>query len=225
MVELPSYTQNKIINTLRQKQGDKIKVFDGQNEFVARITELKSRKIIVLVEHEQITKTESILDMHLFQCILKNDNMDLVIQKVTELGAFEFTPVLSKYSVVKVSQNKIAAKMEHWFHISRHAAEQSGRLKLLKLNHPIQLEQLFYLDKATDRFVLEPKGQCRFSELKKIKKKVSIVCGPEKGFDKMEIQSLNKSGFKSIQLGPRTLRAETAAITAISGMQTIWGDL
>ena len=83
MVELPSYTQNKIINTLRQKQGDKIKVFDGQNEFVARITELKSRKIIVLVEHEQITKTESILDMHLFQCILKNDNMDLVIQKVT----------------------------------------------------------------------------------------------------------------------------------------------
>ena len=150
--------------------------------------------------------------------------MDLVIQKITELGATEFTPVLSKNSLVKLLSNKIEKKMAHWFEISRHAAEQCGRVKLLKLNNPIQLEQVFVENNGESCFVLNSKDGKRLLDQKKFKRKVAICCGPEKGFDESEVKFLAKKGFKNLRLGPRTLRAETAAISAISSIQTIWGD-
>ena len=94
-LELPDYVINKLINTLRQKRGDKIRIFNGEKEFLATITELQASRIKISVGVEIEYVKESPLKLHLFQCILKNHNMDLVIQKVTELGGAYFTRVLS----------------------------------------------------------------------------------------------------------------------------------
>ncbi len=224
-LELPDYVLNKLVNTLRQKQGDIIRIFNGEKEFLATITELQSRKIKIMVGEEITYVKESPLKLHLFQCILKNHNMDLVIQKVTELGASYLTPVLSKNSLVKLQANKMDKKMAHWFEISRHATEQCGRIKLLKINYPIKLEQMVMQNNTTDCFTLNPTDGRRLFELKQVKAEVAVCCGPEKGFDKSEVEFLSKIGFKNIILGPRTLRAETAAISGISALQTLWGDL
>ncbi len=224
-IELPDYVINKLVNTLRQKQGDKIRIFNGDKEFLATISELETRRIKIMVGEELKHINDSPLKLHLFQCVLKNHNMDLVIQKVTELGGADFTPVLSKNSLVKLQASKIEKKMAHWREISRHAAEQCGRINLLKINHPIKLEQLFTQNNIEDCFILNPTIGIRLLELKRVKSKVSVCCGPEKGFDKAEVEFLTDVGFKNVRLGPRILRAETAAISAISTLQTVWGDL
>ena len=225
VIELPNYVTNKLVNTLRQKQGDKIRIFNGDKEFSGTILELETGRIKIIANKELAVIKEPSLKLHLFQCILKNQNMDLVIQKITELGATEFTPVLSKNSLVKLLSNKIEKKMAHWFEISRHAAEQCGRIKLLKINYPIKLNQMAVQNNATDCFTLNPTDGRRLFELKQVKAEVAVCCGPEKGFDKSEVEFLSKIGFKNIILGPRTLRAETAAISGISALQTLWGDL
>ncbi len=224
VIELPSYVINKLINTLRLRQGDQIRIFNNDKEFIATISELETRKIKIIVGKELAHVKEPSLKLHLFQCMLKNQNMDLVIQKATELGATEFTPVLSKNSLVKLQTNKMEKKMAHWFEISRHAAEQCGRIKLLKLNCPIKLEQVFIENNNANCLVLNPNDGKGLLELKKVKPEVIIFCGPEKGFYESEVKFLTKIGFKNLRLGPRTLRAETAAISAISSIQTVWGD-
>ena len=80
-IELPDYVINKLVNTLRQKQGDKIRIFNGDKEFLATISELETRKIKIMVGEELTHINDSPLKLHLFQCVLKNHNMDLVIQK------------------------------------------------------------------------------------------------------------------------------------------------
>lgn len=224
-IELPDYLTNKLVNTLRQKLGDKIRIFNGDKEFLATIIELETRRIKIIVGEELTCINESPLKLHLFQCILKNHNMDLVIQKVTELGGTYFTPVLSKNSLVKLQASKIEKKMAHWYEISRHAAEQCGRIKLLKINQPIKLEQICKHNNVADCFTLNPAIGMRLLELKRVKSEVAVCCGPEKGFDKAEVEFLASIGFKNVRLGPRILRAETAAISAISMLQTAWGDL
>tara|TARA_Y200000002_G_scaffold381667_1_gene396332 strand:+ start:413 stop:1144 length:732 start_codon:yes stop_codon:yes gene_type:complete len=224
VIELPNYVINKLVNTLRQKQGDKIRIFNENKEFSATILELKTGGIKIIADKELAVIKEPAVKLHLFQCILKNQNMDLVIQKITELGATEFTPILSKNALVKLQSNKIEKKMAHWFEISRHATEQCGRIKLLKLNHPIKLDQVFVENNVASCFVLNSKDGKRLLDQKKIKRKVAICCGPEKGFDASEVEILAQKGFRNLRLGPRTLRAETAAISAISSIQTVWGD-
>ncbi|MEC8146929.1 MAG: 16S rRNA (uracil(1498)-N(3))-methyltransferase [Pseudomonadota bacterium] len=224
-IELPDYLINKLVNTLRYREGDKIRIFNGDKEFKATILELEKRRIKITVDTEFVHIEEPSLRLHLYQCILKNQNMDLVIQKVTELGATEFTPVLSKNSLIKLQLSKVEKKMEHWFEISRHAAEQCGRIKLLKLNCPVRLEHVSVPNNVTELFILNPKEGKKLSELKQTKPEIAVCCGPEKGFDKSEIEFLAKLGFKNLRLGPRILRAETAAISAISALQTVWGDI
>ena len=104
VIELPSYVINKLINTLRLRQGDQIRIFNNDKEFIATISELETRKIKIIVGKELAHVKEPSLKLHLFQCMLKNQNMDLVIQKATELGATEFTPVLSKMHWLNYNQ-------------------------------------------------------------------------------------------------------------------------
>ena len=84
---------------------------------------------------------------------------------------------------------------------------------------------MFTQNNIEDCFILNPTIGIRLLELKRVKSKVSVCCGPEKGFDKAEVEFLTDVGFKNVRLGPRILRAETAAISAISTLQTVWGDL
>ncbi len=180
VIELPNYVINKLVNTLRQKQGDKIRIFNENKEFSATILELKTGRIKIIANKELAVIKEPAVKLHLFQCILKNQNMDLVIQKITELGATEFTPILSKNALVKLQSNKIEKKMAHWFEISRHATEQCGRIKLLKLNHPIKLDQVFVENNVASCFVLNSKDGKRLLDQKKLNVKLLFVAAPKR---------------------------------------------
>jgi 16S rRNA (uracil1498-N3)-methyltransferase len=150
--------------------------------------------------------------------------MDFIVQKATELGVARIAPVLSERSVVRLDQAQAQSKTAHWRGIAVGACEQSGRNRLPRIDPPQPLIDHLGATTGTDlKLVLEPDAGT--STLPAEPGAVHIAIGPEGGFAPAELEAFRIAGFERIGLGPRILRAETAAIAALAWLQTRWGDM
>jgi 16S rRNA (uracil1498-N3)-methyltransferase len=160
--------------------------------------------------------------IHLFQGLPKSDKMELIIQKAVELGVEEITPVEMNRCVVKIEEKKKKSKKERWQSIAESAAKQSKRVVIPKVNDIISYKQ--FLEKSEELSVLlvpyeNKEGMKATKEaLKEIKSgdTVGIIIGPEGGFDEKEIDLVTGKNGKTISLGSRILRTETAAIASVT---------
>jgi 16S rRNA (uracil1498-N3)-methyltransferase len=155
--------------------------------------------------------------------------MDVIVQKATELGVARIVPVLSRRSVVRLDAKQAEAKAAHWRAIAVSACEQCGRNRLPAVALPRQLiDHLAEAPVTGMRLVLDPDAAAgagqRRAELP-AGAAVEIAVGPEGGFDAGEMDAFVVAGFEAIRLGPRVLRTETAAITALAWLQSRYGDL
>lgn len=210
---------------LRLAVGDEIILFNGDGcDYQANIIEITRKAVMVKTGPAKMVNIESPLNLHLIQGLSKPDKMDWVMQKSVELGVIEITPVITKYCAIKVDAKIMAKKLDHWQGIIISACEQSGRSVMPTLNKIITLEKLLVGSKPEFGLIFHPEAKQKLSELSSESKTASVMIGPEGGFHEDEVSLAEKHGFHSVRLGSRILRTETAAVAALSALQSRWGD-
>ena len=212
---------NHISNVLRMKTGDQILVSCKGQASLCKI-EIFSDYIKAEIVEENYHDTNLPIKIHLFQGLPKSDKMELIIQKAVELGVEEITPVEMNRCVVKIEEKKKKNKKERWQSIAESAAKQSKRVIIPKVNDIISYKQ--FLEKSEELSVLlvpyENKDGMKATKdalsLIKSGDTVGILIGPEGGFEEKEIDLVTEKNGKTISLGSRILRTETAAIASVT---------
>ncbi len=216
-----------LARALRLRPGDSLTVFDGSGgEYSAKIVLMDKSSIDIETVDFVDSSTESPLSVCLVQCISKGERMDTVVQKATEIGVQRISPVLSDYSVVKLDSNKAAKRHEHWQKIAQSACEQCGRNNVPRIDDVTSLTTWHEENQgdSASRLIFLPGAATPLSSVSPSESGMTLLIGPEGGFSEAEQERARGMGFKPVVLGPRILRTETAAIAAISSVQTLWGD-
>jgi 16S rRNA (uracil1498-N3)-methyltransferase len=151
--------------------------------------------------------------------------MDFVVQKATELGVQRISPVHTAYSVVRPRTDRTEKKSAHWERIAQSACEQCGRNVLPVIDAAADLGAVLAEPVAGFRVILHTGGGQPIGNLQRTGGAVTLLTGPEGGFNAGEIELATRAGFAPLSLGPRILRTETAALAAIAVLQSLFGDL
>lgn len=227
LTPLSSSAATHATRALRLNVGDKLKLFNGDGmDYSCELVSIKKNEVIAKVLTSESIENESPLDITLLQGISSGDRMDYTIQKAVELGVKAIQPISTERSVVKLNQERSQKRLEHWQNIVISACEQSGRAFVPPILPPVSLAIWLAENpqgKAT-RILLNPIGALKIGQLTKPMSCIQLLVGAEGGLSQSEINAATLQGFKSIILGPRVMRTETAALTAIASMQVLWGD-
>jgi len=227
-ISLPKETAHYLGNVLRLRVGDELLVFNStQGEFRAIISAIAKREVeIELLEKLRSledTSFQSRLSIHLLLGLSRGDRMDFAVQKSTELGVSEITPIYTEFSEVKLKPERLQKKLQHWQNIAISASEQCGRLDVPTIHNPISLEGLS-LSAGTNRWMLEPSGSGTLPDSIQMNN-IDLLIGPEGGFSVAEIDWAQKNVFEVVSLGSRILRTETAPVAALAIIQNRFGDM
>ena len=217
-----------VSRTLRLKESDRIRIFDGTGgEFEAVISRVAKGRVDVLPETFIDTNIESPVALHLVQGVSRGERMDFVVQKATELGVVRITPVLTEFTVVRLDADRAARRREHWQRVAESACEQCGRNLVPIVGLPTPLRQLLAHADAQERhrIVMDASAPERLAEYVFDSGDVDLLIGPEGGLSPSEREAAAAAGFDARSIGPRILRTETAAIAAVSILQSRLGDM
>jgi 16S rRNA (uracil1498-N3)-methyltransferase len=214
---LDAAAHRHLIKVLRLGVGAEVQLFDGQGwEVDARIESVgKATVEVALGERRQLRAAAC--EITLFQSVPRGERMDLIVQKTTELGVARIVPVLSLHGMMKPPPGRA----RRWQTIAEEAARQSGRADVPAINEPLPLVTALAQWEARageERFLLweGERGQALYRSLSPASKQVVLMVGPEGGFAAAEVAAGIQAGFRSVGLGPRILRTETAAIVAVA---------
>ncbi len=211
---------------LRMKEGQEVLLFDGSGaEFPATIAEVSKKNVTVNVSERIDRSSESPLDLHLGQVISRGDKMEFTIQKSVELGVNTITPLISERCGVKLDTKRFEKKLAQWQKIAIAACEQCGRNTVPVIRPIMQLEEWCSEPSEALKLNLHPRAKYSINTLPEPINKVRLLIGPEGGLSAEEIGMTEQYKFEETLLGPRVLRTETAALTAITALQVRFGDL
>jgi 16S rRNA (uracil1498-N3)-methyltransferase len=211
-------------DVLRLKAGDEVYVFDGRGrEFRCSVSTTKRDSAELQIEAEiEPAKPESQLQLNLCVALLKGEKFDLVVQKATELGVTQITPLITRYADIHLRDQSDATKrVTRWQRIALEAAKQSGRAFVPEISLPVAFEVA--LDFAGGIMFSEGSGET-FDSLTETNSITALV-GSEGGWADEEIEAAQARNFHIVTLGGRILRAETAAIAVTVLLQHRFGDL
>ncbi|KGP63985.1 16S rRNA methyltransferase [Legionella norrlandica] len=225
-LELSPEAGQHVAVVLRMKPGDQITLFNGDNyEFKATIESVRKKQVLVSIGSAAQISRESPLSVHLAQAVSKGERMEIVMQKSVELGVSRITPVITERCQVKLDKERMAKKMHQWQNIVISACEQCGRNKVPVVYYPEPLEQFLRKTREDLKLILHPASNKTWRNYSIQAANIALIIGPEGGLSDEEIKLTGEYGFLPLSLGPRILRTETAAITALSVLQAVGGDL
>ena len=235
-VALTGSITHQIRNVLRLVPGDSIVVLDDSGwEYEVHLTSVEPTQATGEVSSKVLGRTEPRAKITLYQSLLRGDRFEWVLQKGTELGVVEFVPVVSDRCVVGSVDAVSKVKFERWQRIILEAAEQSQRSRLARLQMPLLFPQACERARRSDLALLpweeEQSRTLRFmlsdwnalpmtTQGKTVVSRrpfsISLFVGPEGGFAPREVDQARRYGIAPVTLGPRILRAETAALAAVT---------
>jgi 16S rRNA (uracil1498-N3)-methyltransferase len=225
-VKLPEHSAHHARDVLRLRPGAAVRVFDGAGaEFDAILDSVSRQGVSARVTGLAAARPESPLRVVLAVSPLRGDRMELVVQKATELGVAEIRPVVTVRTDAAARPALKGTRQERWDKVASGAAEQSGRAVVPRVAPTSTLSAL--LDEPFDGLkliFLERSGPAPLSRLPR-PERVLMLVGPAGGWEEAEVAHAAAAGFVIAGLGPRILRAETAALAALSAVQVLWGDL
>lgn len=214
---------------LRLGPGDEVSVFNGRGlELEARIEAVGGRSARLVVTGRAGTERESPLEIFLLQALLKGDRPEFIVQKATELGVKGVCFYSTERTVSKVSAENAGRKVARWKKAAIEAAKQCGRAVLPEITLEPDLKAAASACRAGLRLLLwEKDGARSLRELLSGERPsgAAIIVGPEGSLSDDDAAAAVRAGFVKVSLGPRTLRAETAAIAAAAAVQFAFGDL
>ena len=211
------------VQVLRMKAGDRATVFNGQG-VEATVEFAKVEKGRVTLRKIQVAKTLPLMcELTLAQAVPKGKNMDLIVEKATELGAAVIAPLLSERTVVRADEGEALTKRDKWQRVVIEAAKQCGQNWLPRVTKPMGLKEFFAQGEKYDLMLiasLQPGAvgvkQALAEAGTKRPRSVLVLVGPEGDFTPAEVNLARNHGCRPITLGPIILRTETAAIYCVS---------
>ena len=216
-IKLSADDEHHLLHVMRMKKDDEIEVVAQDKLYLCRIE--KTNPLDIYIVHEIKSDVELPQNITLLFALTKGDRIDLVMQKATELGVKNIALIQSERTVVKYEDKDIEKKCQRFQKIMKEASEQSHRLVVPTLLGVFPLRKLpSFLFSDLNYVAYEKDAQDTsgaFADFNK-NKSITILVGPEGGFSEDEINFLTTQGFKRTSLGKRILRAETAAIYALS---------
>ncbi|MCM8756511.1 MAG: 16S rRNA (uracil(1498)-N(3))-methyltransferase [Candidatus Omnitrophica bacterium] len=211
LIEIEDSDYHKLRDVLRLKRGEIVYIFDGQGkEFIFAVEEVKSKKIILRML--QLTREEKEVSLKITLCfpLMRENKIDFILQKATELGVNCFIPFFSQRCLIKDSFNR----EKRWERIIKEATQQSERLWLPKLEKVKSFSQILSLDSEIKLFTTFQGEWLKDLSFNR-EKKVIVVVGPEGDFSPSEIDKLKENNYRGIKLSVNLLRVETAAVFAV----------
>lgn len=204
-----------IKKVMRYKIGDEIEVVSNQLVYICKITNLDSIDLEILSSKKEDSELK--IDLTVAISLVNEQKFDLILQKLTELGVSTIIPIKTERSIIKLDDNKANKKIERWQMICKEASEQSKRTSIPKVTDIMTLSELTKISsnlKLLCSLSGNPKPLDNY--LKKNIKEVLFVIGPEGGFTSKEEELLLRNDFKSVSLGKRVMRVETATMYVAS---------
>jgi 16S rRNA (uracil1498-N3)-methyltransferase len=213
-----SLTGDQAAHLARVLRAEPGQIFDVvANGFLhrAEITSVSEREVVFAL-HEEL-EAEAALPVHLLLAVFKFDHLEWGIEKATELGAARITPVLARRTEKHLAQ-AAAKRVERWRRIVREAAQQSRRSDVPEVDDPQTLKAALQSVSAETKLLLAETEQENTiaAALRGASQSVALAIGPEGGWTAEEMQLFTEHGWKHVTLGPRILRAETAAIAGLA---------
>ena len=223
--ELEPDPSQHLSRVLRMKPGDSVILFDGTGgQYPATISALGRKSVVAITADFDPVERESGLCLHLGIAISRGERMDWVVQKATELGVSAITPLRTERTEVRLNMERAEKKLRHWQQIATSACEQCGRNRLPNIQPAQDLAQWVSGVQADTRLVLHHRASTAQTDTTSASS-IALLVGPEGGLSSDEIATAEQAQFRSLQLGPRVLRTETAPLAAIAILQARWGDM
>ena len=214
---------------LRLQCGERVLVCDGEgNECICTVSDVSPGQISLVVNDRQVSNTEPAVQVSIYMAFSKGDKLEHVIQKATELGAFEIVAFPSNRCVSRPDEKSISKKLERWQKIAASAAEQSGRGRIPKVltvdSYKAALERAVTADKAILFYENERSTTLRMALEENCFHSISLLTGPEGGLEEKEVEMAKNMGVHICTLGSRILRCETAPLCALSAVMYASGE-
>ncbi|WP_263143181.1 16S rRNA (uracil(1498)-N(3))-methyltransferase [Pseudomonas sp. RIT-PI-AD] len=221
--ELPDAQAHYLGRVLRLAAGAAVQLFDDSGaEYRGEVVEVGKKRVCVELRERLDGQPESPLRVHLGQGLSRGERMDWAIQKATELGVAEITPIVSERCEVRLKDERADKRLAHWRQIAISACEQCGRSRLPIIHPPLVLADWLAAVEAELKLVLHPFADSLLGHPRP--GTLALLIGPEGGLADAEVDQARASGFHGLRLGPRVLRTETAPVVALSVVQHLWGD-
>lgn len=214
---------------LRLKAGEQVLICDGSgNECLCTISDVSPIQVSLVVNNRQRSWAEPKVKTSIYMAFSKGDKLEHVIQKATELGAFEIVAFPSNRCVSRPDEKSITKKLERWQKIAASAAEQSGRGYIPKVltveSYKAALERAAEADQAILFYENERATTLKMALEEKVFSTISLLTGPEGGLDPKEVEMAKEMGLHICTLGSRILRCETAPLCALSAVMYATGE-
>jgi len=214
---------------LRLKAGEEILVCDGcGNEALCHVEEVQPKEIVLSVMQRQASQSEPTVRVSIYMAFPKADKLEHVIQKATELGAYEIVAFPSERCVSRPDEKSLKKKLERWQKIAASAAEQSGRGRIPQIvllpSYTKALERAGEADKAILFYENEHAVTLHMALDMPGWKSVSLISGPEGGLEAKEVEQARSMGLEICTLGKRILRCETAPLCGLSAVMYAAGE-
>ncbi len=214
---------NHIKNVLRLRIGEHVVVSDGRGrDYTCRIAQIGTDVVICNIEDINDNFAELPVEVTLFQGYPKSDKMDLIVQKMVELGVHRIVPVFTARTIVKLDQKKAAKKTDRYRTIAESAAKQSGRGIIPEIAEPVSFAEALELAKELDMNIIPYEEAEGMEQARRIisgirgHRSLGVFIGPEGGFAREEVEQAQAIGAECITLGHRILRTETAGLAVMS---------
>jgi 16S rRNA (uracil1498-N3)-methyltransferase len=227
-ITLPEHAAHHAREVLRLRAGSPVRVFDGEgSEFEATLDSVTRQGVLARLGGPTSPRCpESPLRVVLALPPLKGDRMETVIQKATELGVAEIRPVVTARTDAAGRPALQGSRQDRWEKVASGAAEQCGRAVVPAIHPTSTLDALLAAPFEGRRILfLETPGQPPLEAAGSRPASVLALVGPAGGWEPAEAARILAAGFQPAGLGPRVLRAETAAVAAVTVLQLLWGDL
>ena len=214
---------------LRLKNGEEVLVCDGQGrECLCTVSDVSPGQISLVVKKRQESETEAAVQVSVYMAFPKADKLEHVIQKASELGAYEIVAFPSARCISKPDDKSLKKKLERWQKIASSAAEQSGRGRIPQVltvaSYGEALKRASQADKAILFYENERATTLRMALETGEYKTVSLLTGPEGGLEQKEVSQAQEAGLQVCTLGKRILRCETAPLCALSAVMYASGE-
>ncbi|MCI0666291.1 MAG: 16S rRNA (uracil(1498)-N(3))-methyltransferase [Acidobacteria bacterium] len=218
---------------LRLRAGAPVFVFDGLGkEWECRVLSAGKDGAELEIIQQVTTVVESPLQITLAQALIKSDRFDWVVQKTTELGVARIVPLITVHNSIFRAEEHGKKQLERWHRISLEALKQCGRRKLVEIIEPISLAIFCEKREAESiNLMFSERSGRRLNEINEIREslqpngKINLMIAAEGGWSDQELQTAEAFHLMPVHLGARILRSETAAIVAVSLVQSLFGDL
>ncbi len=219
----------KHAKVLRLKPGEQVLVCDGMgNECLCAVESVSDGQVDLAVLEQRASETEARVRVSVYMAFPKADKLEHVIQKATELGAYEIVAFPSGRCISKPDDKSLGKKLERWQKIAASAAEQSGRGRIPQVltlpSYKAALERAGQADKALLFYENERATTLRMALQSGPYETVSLLTGPEGGLEEKEVQQALDAGLRVCTLGKRILRCETAPLCALSAVMYDAGE-